>query len=144
MASWLRNRDAQKFWMGTIDNPGEAVKVIKDVSKGFYALAGIQVAVGVFLGVLGERQAPRLVILDAMAYAGLAFALSRFRSRTVAVILLLLSCAAVGTTVWNQLGYGSGGNNIVLSLIAFWIAIRGVQATFKLRRLSASGLRPVQ
>ena len=60
-----RQRERQKavsIWMGPIDTPGEAVKVIDDVSKGFYALAGIQLAVSIVLIFLGERQLPRLQI----------------------------------------------------------------------------------
>ena len=108
-----------------ITNKDEALKTIKDSSMGFFFVAALQAGLGYFI-------APSLII-DGILYAVLAAILLKWKSRVAAVFLLLLGGAALVMTVLNKAGVtAEGGNNIFLAVIIFWVAIRAVEATFKL------------
>jgi cobalamin synthase len=108
-----------------ITNKDKALKIIKDSSIGFFFVAALQAMLGFFI-------APSLII-DGILYAVLAAILLKWKSRVAAVFLLLLCGAALVMTVLNKAGEAAkGGNNIFLAIIIFWVAIRAVEATFKL------------
>lgn len=112
-------------WFSKIRDRDDAIKVAKDCGTGFFVIAGIQAAIGVWL-------APMLLI-DAALFAICGFFIRRSFSRSAAVIALLLSLITVVTTFVNIIGESvGGGNNIILALIVFWAAVRSVEATFKL------------
>ena len=114
-----------KGMFAKIENRDDALKTIKDTSIASLVVAGIQGAIGVFL-------APG-VLLDAALYAILGLILMKWKARTAAVLLLLLSGLAALVTVMNKLGVMSGGGtNIILALMVLWAAVRAVEATFKL------------
>jgi hypothetical protein len=104
---------------------GDALTLINYAAKGFYFVAAIQIVVG-FL-VLPSA------ILDGCLYAVFGFFLHKFQSRTAAVLLLLLSAAAMLITVANRLGISEmGGTNIFLAALVLVMSVRAVEATFKL------------
>ena len=73
-------------------------------------------------------------IADVVLYAGGAAWLRWGRSRIAAMILLLTATVALGTTIATHLKIiQGGGKNVVVALIVVWAAIKGVEATFKLR-----------
>lgn len=102
----------------------DALKVIEASSLVFFIVATLQACFGFF-------SAPSL-IKDAILYALLAVILLIWKSRVAAVSLLFLSGVALAITTLNKAGVAAeGGNNIILSVIVFWVAIRAVEATFK-------------
>jgi hypothetical protein len=108
-----------------IENKDDALKIIKESSMAFFFIAVLSAALCYFI-------APSM-IMDAVLYAILAGILLKWKSRTAAVLLLILGAAAVVMTILNKVGVTSeGGNNIFLAAIIFWAAIRSVEATFKL------------
>lgn len=116
-----------KYYFGTIETADEAVLIPTDCGKMFLLLALMQAAMAYFVNVGAA--------FDAIAYALLGALLWKFRSRAAALALLVLSLAAIYITWMNVIGRGSGGRNIVLSILVFWFSIRAVQATFKLSKL---------
>jgi len=62
-----------------------------------------------------------------------------FKSRIVAILLLLLAIVTVLLTLKIFSGHGfSGGLNIILAAFVVWVGVRAVEATFKLRAKKAS------
>jgi uncharacterized membrane protein len=115
----------KKGLFASIDNGAEAAKLVREASYGFLALAALQALVGMFL-------LPAL-LTDAVVLAILAGALMKWRSRIAAVLLLLVSGVEAGVTVLNRLGVmHQGGRNIFLAAIMLIVAVRAVEATFKL------------
>jgi hypothetical protein len=124
------------LWSVRVESVDEARKMIRDSAMAFYAIAGIQAVVSLLLGLS--------TVVDAGLFAGLAFWLQRRKSRTAASLLLCLAALSVLSTASNQFGGGTGGRNVVLSVIVLWSAVRAVVATYKLPRLlAASPMLPV-
>ena len=113
-----------KGMFAKIENRDDALKTIKDTSIASLVVAGIQVAIVIFLDPSFPNQAP--------FYATFGLILMILKSRTAAVLLLWFSWLAVLTeNVW--LGVTSvRGANIILAPIVVWAAVRAVEATFKL------------
>ncbi len=110
-----------------IETKEEALKTIKDASYGFLFLAALT---GVASFVLGPA-----LLTDAVLYLVLALLLFWLKSRIVAVLLLVLSCMSLIVTVLNKLGkMDQGGGNVLLAIIVAWVAIKAVEATFKLHK----------
>jgi hypothetical protein len=109
-----------------IENRDDALRTIKDTSIVSLVVAGIQVAIVVFLDPSFPNHAP--------FYAIFGLILMKWKSRTAAVLLLWISGLGVFLmTVMNKLGImPEGGANIILALIVLWAAVRAVEATFKL------------
>ncbi len=73
------------------------------------------------------------IILDGILFAVFGLILWKWNSRISAIILLLLSCATVVITFMNKIGNtSSGGTNVFLAIILLVVAIRAIEATFKL------------
>ncbi|MDX2027273.1 MAG: hypothetical protein SFW62_01405 [Alphaproteobacteria bacterium] len=110
-----------------IENREDALKMVRDVSYGFFFVAVLQTLVGLLF--LHDFS----VLVDAAIYVVGGLFLLRFKSRAAAVAILLMALLAAGVTGAN---IGSsrpyGGTNIILALIILWAAIRAVEATFKL------------
>ena len=103
----------------------DALKTIRDAALGFFFLAALQGAIGFFIA--------RSMLWDAAILAILAAILMKWHSRTAAVLLLLLSIVLTVVTVLNRIGVmAEGGTNVILAVITLVIAVRAVQATFKL------------
>ena len=77
------------------------------------------------------------ILIDAVILATLATVLRFWNSRVAAFLLIIFGSAAVAVTAMNKFGVpiagmSSGGSNIVLALIALWLAIKSFEATTKL------------
>jgi hypothetical protein len=109
-----------------IETRADALKLTRDASIGFLFLAGLQ-------GVLGAMIAPTMLI-DAIILGLLGLILMKWCSRTAAVLLLLVSLGQTGVTVLNRMGVtSSGGKNVFLAVLMLIVAVRAVEATFKLQ-----------
>jgi hypothetical protein len=103
----------------------DALKMIREASLAFFFVAALSALLGVVL-------APAL-LTDAVIIALLAGILMKWRSRIAAVLLLLVSGGGLVVTVLNRLGLmAEGGKNIFLAVIMVIMAVRAVEATFKL------------
>lgn len=114
-------------WSLSVVTPEQAETNIRESANAFYVLAGLQALLSFAIGAAA--------IWDALLFAVLALWLKRRRSAVAAVLLLLDSCYGVYATALNQFGGGSGGKNVVLSIIMVWIALRATMAATKLPRL---------
>jgi uncharacterized membrane protein HdeD (DUF308 family) len=113
-------------WFSKIENREDALKVIKDTSTAFIAIAILQAILSYFVG--------SSILIDGIINAGGAFFLRRFNSRAAAVVLLVVASISIGVTIANLLGAKLGtGTNILMAIIVFWAGVRAVEATFKLR-----------
>lgn len=120
-----KNENKKAGMFAAIQGRDDAEKIAKDCGNGFFAVAAIQ-------GVIGAFIAPSL-IFDAVIYALCGYFVRFKHSRVAAVILLLVSGAALIATVMNKMGQNvGGGNNIILAVIVVIAAVRAVEATFKL------------
>lgn len=117
----------KKTWFGAITVKDEAIRAIREASSGFYAVAGIDILIGLFLW--------RFYIVEGIIYLVLSLMLRFLKSRATAIVLLTISLAGVFSTVSNFISKANaGGRNILLALIVFGISIRAVQATFKFHK----------
>ncbi|HUL03942.1 MAG TPA: hypothetical protein VLV16_12010 [Gemmatimonadales bacterium] len=115
----------KKILFAKIETREDALKTVKDASIGFLAVAVLQALLAAFL-------APAL-FWDASALALLAGALWKWNSRLAAVLLLVVSGGEAIVTVMNRLGMmAQGGKNVILAFIMLVVAIRAVEATYKL------------
>src|SRR5882757_7991625 len=95
----------KKGMFSPIENGADAAKLIRETAYGFLGLAALQGVVGAFL-------APRL-LTDAVVLAILAGILLKLRSRTAAVLLLVVAGGEAAMTFLNKLGAThQGGTNI--------------------------------
>jgi uncharacterized YccA/Bax inhibitor family protein len=109
-----------------IDTREKAEQTVREAAKGFFIVAALQGGIGIFM-------APAMLI-DAALFAVLGGILLKWKSRTAAVLLLILSGMSFVVTILNRMGVmAEGGTNILLALIVTWVAVRAVEATFKLR-----------
>jgi hypothetical protein len=107
-----------------INSRAVALEVIKQSAIAFFVVGIIQGVVGIFLW--------PTMLFDAVLYVVLGLALLYLRSRIVALLLLLLSGAALVMTVMNSAGITVGGSNVFVALVVCGAALRAVEATFKL------------
>jgi hypothetical protein len=113
-----------------IESRDDALATIKGASTGFFVVAALQAALSFLIG--------SSVLIDAAAFVVLAFLLRRYRSRVAAVLLLVLAVLTLGATVASKFGVdvgGGGGTNVFLAILVLILAVRAVEATFKLRSL---------
>jgi hypothetical protein len=104
----------------------DAVKVVGAASLAFFIAGGLFMILSYWYG-------PELLV-DGIAYIVLGFLLRTFRSRIVAILLLLLAIVTVLLALKIFSGHGfSGGLNIILAAFVVWVGVRAVEATFKLR-----------
>lgn len=113
--------------LSRIEKQEDAVKVVHAASLAFFVVAGLLLLMSYYFG--------RAFLFDAAAYLVLGFFLRQFRSRIVAILLLLLAVitTAVGAGRLMEAGVNSG-LYVVVAVAVLWVAIRAVEATFKLRR----------
>lgn len=117
------------LWSLRAESVDAARRMIRESVMGFYTIAGIQVVISLLLGMS--------MLIDGTLFAGLAFWLQRTHSKIAATLLCGLAATSVVTTAMNQFGGGTGGRNIVLSVIVLWVSVRAVVATYRLPRLLA-------
>ena len=117
----------KNFWGKEIKTEEDAIKTIKDVSNGVFLVAALQIVIGFFF--------LPAAVLDGLVLGVLAFLLRKFKNRAVAIILFLFSILALVVTGINNFGGGTGGKNIILTIILIIISIQAIRATFKLKEL---------
>jgi hypothetical protein len=133
----LNTKPAKKesFWFKAIHTREEALKMVRDTSTSFFAIAALQCVIGVWMA----TQYPDTgfdvsdTIITVTIYVIFAAWLRWGRSRIAALVLLLAATVALGTTLAALLKIIPGGRNVWLSLIVFWAGVKAVEATFKLR-----------
>lgn len=127
-----------KAMFAKIENREGAIKVAKENGILFMVVAGIQGVLGFFIA--------KVLLLDAAAFATCGLFIYYKHSRVAAVIALLLSAAALASTIMNITGHKvGGGNNIFLAVIVVAGGVRAVEATFKLAgRFKERATRGVQ
>ena len=105
-----------------------ALKIIKESSLVF-------VLIGIYQGVFSYLAGFYSGLIDSVLYIGLGLILHFRASRVAAVILLILSLIAFVVTLLNRIGQTvEGGSNIFFVVVLLFVAIRAVQATYKLRK----------
>jgi hypothetical protein len=119
--------DLRELWINKIKTSDQAKNIIRDTSKGFYAVAVILALASFLLG--------RWLLLDSVICAGFGFWLHKRQSCIAATILLIYSLYTFINTAVNMFGGGEGGRNVVLAVMVLWASIRAVQATYKLPKL---------
>jgi len=126
-------------WFSKITSREDALRTIRFCANCFYAFAVIQLLSESLLTELhelvGVTTLPVNLLLE-LALMGvfigvLAFLLHYFSSRIAATILLLISVLSLGVTASNA-GTSTAHGNQFFALVAALIAIRAMQATFKL------------
>ena len=114
----------KRTWFSKIDSREDALKTIKDSSKGFFFVGGLQIVIGLFL-------APAL-IWDGFLFIVLAGILLKWHSRIAAVCLLIISLGSLATTILGRIGVIEGGRNVILAIIILVASIKAVEAAFKI------------
>ena len=111
----------------------DALKVVGAASLAFFIAGGLFMMLSYWYG-------PELWV-NGIAYVVLGFLLRQFKSRIIAVLLLLLAIVTVLLTLGIFTGHGfSGGLNIILAAAVVWVGLRAVEATFKLRARKAANV----
>ncbi|MDD4954678.1 MAG: hypothetical protein PHP17_01370 [Candidatus Omnitrophica bacterium] len=117
----------KKAWFGAITTKDEAIRAIKEATSGFYAVAVIDILIGIFLW--------KFYVVEGIIYLVIATILRLLKSRGAAIILFLISIAAIISTAGNFVSKTpSGGRNIFLALIILGASIRAIQATYKFHK----------
>ncbi len=115
-------------WFGAIKTKDEAIRAIKESSNGFYAVAGLDIIIGIFLW--------KFYIIEGIIYLATSTILRFLKSRATAIVLFLISIAATISTIINSVNRtNGGGRNIFLALIVLGMSIRAIQATYKFHTL---------
>lgn len=109
----------------SIDSEGEALEMIKAITRWFFVLAVITALLSLF---------NPLNLIDAAIYAGVAYWLRVRHSRIAAFILVLLA----GLLLLNAVTIG-GLNlyGIILRSVMVLLALRALEATFRLKQYAA-------
>lgn len=126
------NGKTKARWFAAITSREEALKTINETATGFFALAAIQTALGLFL-MSNNSNVGADALIDVPIYIVLAAWLKWGRSRIAAVLLLVVASISAVTTILGMLKIMDGGRNIWLAVIVLWAAIKAVEATFRLR-----------
>lgn len=119
----------------SIDSREAALRTVRDASIGFLFLAGLQAVIGLAI-------APALIV-DAMVLGSLGLWLKTSNSRAAAVLLLIVAVLEAVVTLLNKMKVThSGGTNIFLGILMVIVAVRAVEATFKLQNQLAARPAP--
>ena len=103
-----------------------ALNIIKETSLVFIIVGIYQCIVYYFIGI-------NVVLVNAAICIIFGFVLRKWKSRIAAIILLIQACIAAVITILHFLGYTSKGEvSIIIVIAILFIAIRAVEATFKL------------
>lgn len=103
-----------------------ALKITKETSLVFIIIGIYQCFVFYFVGI-------NVVLVDAAIYIIFGFVLREWKSRVAAVILLIQASISAVITILHFLGYSSEGEvSIIIVIAILFIAVRAVEATFKL------------
>lgn len=112
----------------TIDYEGEALEVIKAITGWFYWLAGITAILSLaFFAPLG--------LIDAALFLGVGYWFRRTNSRLASVVTFLVAVLLLYLAVTSIIPSIIG---IILRIAMVLLSLRGIEAAFKLYRLTAS------
>ncbi|MDH3610021.1 MAG: hypothetical protein OEQ24_12370 [Gammaproteobacteria bacterium] len=112
--------------LSKITDRDSALKVIKETSLVFIIVGIYQLVVYYLLGHI-------VILIDAALHIFFGFALREWKSRAAAVILLIQAVIAAVVSIMNHLGYtNEDGVSTILVVAVLFIAVRAVEATFKL------------
>lgn len=121
-----------------IETQADALRIIRRTANAFLVVVALQAAVFIAPQQMRDRVLSNygyflLVFIIAVA----AFSLRQFKSRTAAIVLLLLAGTTAVATVVNRDGSNvRNGAKILVAGVVLWAAVRGVQATFALKEIS--------
>jgi len=101
----------------------QAMKIFKDIGVAFYFVGSLTIVVSPFLGQPGGS-------LDGVLYVILGFAIHKLKSRTAALLALLLTAASLWATFANKFFGGEGGRNLFLSAMFVVASIGATRASF--------------
>jgi hypothetical protein len=111
--------------LGKIEDRADALKTIKESSYVFIFIAILQGAISFFV-------VPKMFI-DAALFLICALLLMWLKSRTVAIILLVISLAAAVVSVLIKIGGTTvSGSYIIFTIIILIASAKATEATFKL------------
>jgi hypothetical protein len=118
-------------WISTIETRDDALEVAKIASFAFFFLAALQL-------VLFKVWDSSGALISAMAMVAGGLAVLFVHSRAAAAVLLGLAGIEALVTLANMFGLhvGGRGSNILVAGLMVWVAVRAVQATWALDRMS--------
>lgn len=111
----------------------DASKTIDELGRLFLWLGVVHLVPGFFIR--------PFMVLDGAVYMGLGWYLKKFRSRTIALVLVAISIDGILSTFHNQFFGGAGGRNIVLSIIVATAAIQAFRVTLFYHKTIKSRVR---
>ncbi|MDP8248567.1 MAG: hypothetical protein P9M00_10555 [Candidatus Tritonobacter lacicola] len=108
----------------------DAIKVISYITIVLYSLVAVEILLGVLFKAVNY-------IYDGVVIAVLAYLLQRFKIRAIAIVFLVFSGFAVFGLITGLVNGFAGIGYFEIALIVIWtaLAVRAVQATYKLRVL---------
>ena len=121
--------DGRWGWLyGPITGAQDAAGILRDLSKGWYALAAIQAVLGLILyfSWAGGLE----FVADAALLAAAGYFLTTRKSRALAIAILVYALLIAAVTAAARLGMEEGGRNVILAIFAIWLGYRGVRASF--------------
>lgn len=117
----------------------EALAMVEDASKAFFAIGGLQIFSALVLGAY-------FGVFHAVANLVGAVAIRRKHSRAAAVVLLVLAVTSLLGFFLSYVGVrvvsGGGSVRIIFSLLALWAGARATEATYKLHGSLAANAAP--
>ena len=125
--------DWKELFFQQISTRPHAEKVLLQVVRGIYAIAGIQILIAVLVLILQYDTFVGLAAMaDGVIYGLLAFFTGRYQSRASAVILVILAVIAfIGSFM---------GANVILALLLLWFSVRVLQSVFFLYRSASTSI----
>lgn len=131
----------KKVWTGPIENKELATYIVKETTKGFYVIAGLQIVGGIILGLIAGAEALIATIIGAVIgaaiIAGLAYWLQAKNSKIAAIILVILGVLSVIGSLGSIASGAAGVGSIAISVLTLWFAARAFQATSFLSKNAA-------
>jgi len=112
----------KEYWFSKIKSKKLATKLIRDGSSVFFVIAGIAFVIGYFIS-NKDYETGVVFMMISIVYAILAGILFKWKSRVAAILIFIMLFVALIST----------NRSIILSLLLCWLAVRLVQATFKLQ-----------
>ena len=134
----MPKKKSTNVFYGKIKTIEDASKVLKQVGYVFYATAGLNTLLALY--VLFKHDS-YIFFVDIATMLLLAYFLPNRRSRALAIGSLLYALLIVYTSIMSRMTGNIvewGGGNTFLAIILVWTAIRSIQATFIYHRLQAS------
>ena len=117
-------------WFTAIRTRDQALGIVNAAAMIFFLLAALQAVLG--FGSIASMPASEMgyeALLSGVVCAGLALWLMLRKSRTAAIILLIITAISMAIVITSKLPFIT----VVLVAIALYVAAKATEATFKLR-----------